>query len=153
MRRYALVLFGYCRRRLGDDHLAEDAVQEVFLRAWRRLAGEEPQNVPGWLFAAARRCCLEIARKRRRVAGAAAIWEDPAAADPPGGAPSNLAVRLERALSRLSDTERALIYMKHMQGLKCREIARAGNTPLGTVTGTLSRAYARLRSALAQREP
>ncbi len=141
VRTHADALFGYCYRQLHDHHLAEDAVQEVFFRACKRRAVENSDNVVAWLFGAARRCCLEINRKRHKQPAGNAIPEE--LAEPPGGAPSEW---LEGALERLDDAERGLIFMKYTQGLKCREIAETTGMPLGTVTGTLARAYSKLRS-------
>jgi RNA polymerase sigma factor (sigma-70 family) len=143
---HARALFAYCYRRLGDRHLAEDAVQEAFYRATRRTARDEVANMPGWLFGAARRCCAELSRRRRRRLGRRRPLDDAAGEpDVPAAAPDDLSDRLELALGRLSDGERGLIYMKHTQGMRCREIAEATGRPIGTVTAALARAYAKLR--------
>ena len=60
---------------------------------------------------------------------------------------------VQAAMQDLSDGERALVTLKHVEGLKCREIADRLGMPLGTVTGTLARAYGKLRLAMkAQQE-
>lgn len=149
VRLYSAALFRYCFGRLGDRHLAEDAVQETFLRAYRALTSGSVDMLPGWLFGTARRCCLELGRKRRRLEvggqGRAAVTADPAAPVGQGGAAGQA---VEDALEHLSDAERALIHLKHVEGMKCREIAAALGKPLGTVTGTLARAYGKLRRDL-----
>jgi RNA polymerase sigma factor (sigma-70 family) len=55
---------------------------------------------------------------------------------------------LEVALERLDDAERSLVFLKHVEGLKCREIAALTGQPLGTVTGNLARTYRKLRRSL-----
>jgi len=151
VRLYSAALWRYCYGRLGDRHLAEDAVQETFLRAHKALGSGGVENLPGWLFGTARRCCLEMGRPRSPLsAGDGAAMDalsDPAAA---GGRES---ADVDAAMERLNDGEQALVMLKHVEGLKCREIADRLGMPLGTVTGTLARAYAKLRRALrAQQE-
>ncbi len=144
VRRYADALFLYCARRLADRQLAEDAVQETFMRAWEGSANVAPPDVAGWLFGTARHTCQEIARRRRRAADSAApLDEEQAPAAPEASEP------VEIALDALDDFEQALLHMRHGEGLTCREIAEKTGRPLGTVTSALSRAYARLRTRLA----
>ena len=153
VRLYSAALWRYCYGRLRDRHLAEDAVQETFLRAHRAIASAGAggiENLPAWLFGTARRCCLEMGRRRRPVrAGDSAAMDalcDPAADG--RGSPD-----VDAAMEQLADGERALVALKHVEGLKCREIADRLGMPLGTVTGTLARAYGKLRLALkAQQE-
>src|SRR5262245_59002069 len=64
-RRYARPVLRRCRRILRNQHAAEDAMQEVFLRLWRyggsfRLAGHKL----GWLYRVAERCCYNELRRR-----------------------------------------------------------------------------------------
>ena len=145
MRTFCGPLFRYCYGQLHDHHLAEDATQEALLRAFRLMKNTKPKDTEAWLFGITRRCCQEIQRRRRRPAEQPGSLKD-LAAPPPASDP--LSAELESALDMLSDAERGLIYLKHAQGLTCREIAELEGKPLGTVTGTLARAYERLRSRL-----
>ena len=140
VRTYAASLFLYSVGRLRDRHLAEDAVQEIFLRAHR---AEVPDDAAPWLFGVARHCCQEIARRRKRAAeDAAPLDEMQVAAAPEGARP------LGEALEGLDDEETALVQLKHGEGLTCREIAERTGRPLGTVTSALARAYGKLRSRM-----
>lgn len=134
-------LFRYCHHHLRDRQLAEDAVQEAFLRALKSLETSRPDNVPAWLFGVARNCCREIQRKRGRSAGPA-----PDVAAPPP--PRDPDARLEAALDDLDDEEKSLLFLKHVDGKSCREIAEIAGRPIGTVTGTLTRVYAKLRARM-----
>jgi len=150
VRLYAAALWRYCYGRLSDRHLAEDAVQETFLRAHKAMGSGGVENLPGWLFGTARRCCLEMGRRRKSVSAGDGAAMD-ALSDP--AADSRESAEVDAAMEQLSDGERALVALKHVEGLKCREIADRLDMPLGTVTGTLARAYAKLRRALkAQQE-
>jgi len=137
---YADALFRYSARRLGDRQLAEDAVQETFMRAYRQQQAM-PADPGGWLFGIARHCCQEIARARRRPAEAAKPLDDAPAPEPPEP--------LDAALDGLDAAEQALLHLKHGEGLTGREIAARTGQPLGSVTSALSRAYSKLRDRLA----
>src|ERR1700730_10446800 len=60
--------YGYARRHLGETNLAEEAVQETVLRAWRDRKRLAPSvgTMRGWLLAIERRVVLELARARSR---------------------------------------------------------------------------------------
>jgi len=146
--RYWMPLYRYCRSFTGDGHLAEDAVQETFVRTYRSAAKIEPSKLQAWLFTVARRCCLEIIRKRQR----AAVHESASAmmnsAD--GGTDGLDAIR--DAVASLDAEDREVIYLKHTSGLKCRQIAEVTGRPLGTVCSNLARAYKKLRERLESRQ-
>jgi RNA polymerase sigma factor (sigma-70 family) len=65
--RYGRPLVGVCRKVLGDDSEAEDAVQHTFATAWKelqRLDWAGPDNVKPWLFTIAHNRCLTMLRAR-----------------------------------------------------------------------------------------
>ena len=59
---------------------------------------------------------------------------------------------LEEAIAVLPETYRQVILMRYYEGLSCQDVATRLGMPLGTVTKTLSRAYALLRQELQARE-
>ena len=58
-------LYRFALRQLGDDGLAQEVVQEVFLRAWRRADSFDPSvaSLRVWLFAIARNAVIDEARR------------------------------------------------------------------------------------------
>jgi RNA polymerase sigma-70 factor, ECF subfamily len=62
-------LLAHCRRMLGSLHDAEDALQDVLLKAWRGLPNfRERSSLRSWLYRIATNVCLDaIARRRKRV--------------------------------------------------------------------------------------
>jgi RNA polymerase sigma-70 factor (ECF subfamily) len=59
---------------------------------------------------------------------------------------------LEEAIAVLPESNRQVILLRYYEGLSCQEVATRLGMPLGTVTKTLSRAYALLRQELKARE-
>src|SRR3954465_3031489 len=71
--RHHAALFGFCRHMLGSREEAEDALQQVFVAAYRELqAGREPEHLRAWLYAIARNRCVSMLRARRDDLAAAA---------------------------------------------------------------------------------
>ena len=144
VRRHWQDLYRYCRCLVGDGHLAEEAVQETFLRTYRAVERMEPSQVQAWLFGVARRCCLELIRKRRR----AGVHEAAAGQLRQAAAGEEVFEAVREAVDSLEESDRELISLKHTAGMKCREIAEVTGRPLGTVTSALARAYQTLRERL-----
>jgi RNA polymerase sigma-70 factor, ECF subfamily len=61
-------IFRFCTRLVGDRGLAEEAVQETFLRAWRAADRWDPASgsVRTWMYAIARNVCIDLLRSRSR---------------------------------------------------------------------------------------
>ncbi|MFD4669639.1 sigma-70 family RNA polymerase sigma factor [Lentzea sp. NPDC058450] len=119
-------LYRFALRQLGDGQAAEEAVQEVFLRAWRSAERFDPDVASRrvWLFAIARNVVIDEARARarrdRRV--------DAAAAQLPGDvsdhADSVLDQQLvEQALLRISDAHRVALVETYLRGRSYQEVA------------------------------
>jgi RNA polymerase sigma-70 factor, ECF subfamily len=121
---------------------ADDAVQEVFIAAARRLSEFEGRSsMSTWLFAIAMRVAQRLrrdeARHRRRVE--AYERSEPDATSEPH-ARSEAAQLLHRLLDRLDDDRRAVFILAELEGMTAPEIAEALGVKLPTV-------YTRLRAA------
>ncbi len=155
--RHAAVVLALCRKRLPGGIDAEDALQETFIRAWRRLdAVVEPEKLRPWLYGVARFVCSE----RRRAAGRRAKHEDRAmlnqaarqAARHDEPAPhvesaqrDEALQRLDAAMDKLSDRERLAI---HLYYLDADPIAAAA-TALGLSRSGYYKLLGRARERLA----
>jgi RNA polymerase sigma-70 factor (ECF subfamily) len=136
--RYRNRVYGYIRQMVRADDLAADLTQEVFLRAYQSLPRlKAPGAFRGWLYQISEEDAGELALP-----------------DPTPG-PERVAVRahlseaVSRALARLAPERRAVVILHHLRGLSVREIARAMNTPEGTIKSRLGRARADLKQHLA----
>lgn len=79
--RHRRALLAHCYRMLGSLADAEDAVQEVFVRAWQHLASFESRaSLKSWLFVIASRVCIDLGT--RRSARRLPLQDDVAASDP-----------------------------------------------------------------------
>lgn len=68
LQRYTVLLIGVAYKYLKNKELAEDAVQQVFLKALTHLPDEEIHNFRGWLYILMRNHCLQYLRDRRHTA-------------------------------------------------------------------------------------
>jgi RNA polymerase sigma-70 factor, ECF subfamily len=142
-RRYERRLFGLGIRLLGDQGLAEELVQETFLRVWRTADRFDPSRgtVAAFVLAIARRLAIDLWRRpsSRPLQSAA---ETPAAIDETiDRLLLQLAVR--DALDSLPPAHREVLELSYHSGLTQAEVASRLGIPLGTVK---SRAYHALRA-------
>jgi len=149
VQRYQRPLFAYLSSRLGNPLEAEEAAQESFVRAFMSLKTlRNPESFYAWLIGIAARVLREQFRARKRREKDRAIAEDLLPEDS-GPAPE---YPLEEAIAVLPETYRQVIVLRYYEGSSCQEVATRLGLPLGTVTKTLSRAYALLRQELKARE-
>jgi RNA polymerase sigma-70 factor (ECF subfamily) len=141
-------LYRAARRSLGDDHLAEEAVQETFLRAWRAADryDERLGSLRTWLFAILRNTVIDLTRAD--AARPLRALRDPRddvdrAAEVDELDRALLAWQVEEALRRLSDDHRTVLVAVHLQGRPLAAVAAELRIPVGTVK---SRAYYALRA-------
>lgn len=67
LQRYTLLLLGVAMKYLKDKDHAQDAVQQVFLKAITHLPKDEIQNFKGWLYVLTRNHCLQVLRDKHYV--------------------------------------------------------------------------------------
>lgn len=144
-------LYALAARLTGDAAAADDLVQETFVRAWQALqSGDAPEAPEAWLRRIAVRLYLNTQRGgfARRVVR----WCDEAlhgVADPiPSEPEPTFEAALARALTRLSERERAAFVLRHIDDRSTREAADALGVSDGTVKTLLSRAVAKMQVAL-----
>lgn len=130
---------------LRDESLADDAVQEVFLEAWRRAESFDPGrgSVRAWLSVRARSRCLDRLRKSGRRGE---VELDTASECLESRAEQKMdTVHLPQAFSRVSDEEREVILLGYFEGLTSAEIAERLGLPQGTVKSRTRSAMQKMR--------
>lgn len=130
---------------LYDGQQAEDAAQEVFLRAWTGLRRFRFRAAPfTWLYRTARNVCSEFNRRR----AAQPLDGDPLDGE---GTPERQADDIERArrvrqlVAALPERQREVVLLRLFEGLPVRDTARAMGCREGTVKALLHKAMHRLR--------
>ena len=137
----------------GDEHAAEDVVQEAFFRAARFFASFRGGDGRTWLLAVIRRASFDWLRKRR--GGAASFDENIHDRGDESMNPESLMIRqddtqlLRDALEELPPEFREIIVLRELEGLSYQQIAVVIDVPVGTVMSRLSRARRQLQRRLA----
>jgi len=140
---------------LRDRALAEDAVQEALVAAWRDLrALRDPDAWDAWLYRLTVRACYRQANKVRRRATVEFIEIADPEAGPMFDNTDGIAERdrLERHLGRLPIDQRAVIVLHFFVGRPLTEAAAVLDIPVGTAKSRLHRGLESLRIAM-QGEP
>jgi RNA polymerase sigma factor (sigma-70 family) len=141
-------LFNIAQLMLRDRDLADDAVQETLVLAWRDMRGlRDPAGFDAWLHRIlVRSVYREAERERRRSVGTMHL---PAAGiDPDSSGAVADRDAIERGFRRLRPEHRAVLVLRHYLGYSDDEAAAAMDIPAGTVKSRLNRAMSALRSEL-----
>jgi len=157
--RYARVVFAFAQRIVRDRGLAEELLQEVFFRAWRRADAYQAGRgeLITWLLSLTHNLAIDELRKRRRRPQKAEGTEPALLLDgvaTPGPTVEETAWlgalrgELAAALATLPPAQRDAIALAYYGGLTQREIAEALGAPLGTIKTRLRLGLDKLRVEL-----
>ncbi len=141
-------LYGAATLILHDRTLAEEAVQETMIRAWRDLPRlRDADRFDAWLRRVLVHACIDIARSERRRSPTAELDGDWRAS---GDEIAQLADRdaIGQAFKRLTLEHRSILVLRHYLGYSVPDLADLLRIRLGTAKSRLSRAEAAMRSAL-----
>lgn len=134
---------------LGSDGVADDVLQDVYVRAWRSLKQlRDPARFDAWLRRLVVNACLNQRRSGRRLD--AAIRRLCSRQEETPGPEAAVAMRdeLERALARLPVEQRALLVLRYGADLSSDEVGKILSIPPAAVRGRIHRAVVRLRIEL-----
>jgi RNA polymerase sigma-70 factor (ECF subfamily) len=131
---HQVAVYNLCYRMLGDPHLAEDAAQETFLRAFRSRGRFDPARpARTWLLSIAAHHCIDSLRRKARLTWLP-LGDQPLAGPEPSPEAALLQsegeAEVRRLLDRLKPDERAAIVLRYWQDLSVDEIAEiTGSSP------------------------
>jgi len=153
--RFGRVAYGLALRIVRDQALAEDAVQDAFLAAWRTAArfNAERAKASTWLLTLVHRRAVDLVRReqRRRTEP----LPETAVAPTEAAADDVAYLRLERervqaALRMLPDQQREALELAYYGGFTQSELADRLGQPLGTIKSRMFAGLSRLRELLAE---
>ena len=142
-------LLSIAYRILRDLGLAEDAVQQTLVLAWRELPSlRDVERFDAWIHRLLVNACYREARRGRRWATNVRVLPVDGPAAPDDFASVVERDQLERGFRRLPPEQRAVFVFHHYVGLTLPETAEQLGVPLGTVKSRLHYATNTLRAAL-----
>jgi RNA polymerase sigma-70 factor (ECF subfamily) len=156
--RHSHAVFRVAYRMTGNEHDADDVVQETLLRAYRQLGRfEERANFGTWLHRIAINCSLDLLRARGR--SDKHYGGDPEEVELTGAIKSDaqqdrlllsaeLQEQVKAAMERLSGNERTAFVLRHFEGMPVEEIGKTLGIQVNAAKHTIFRAVRKLRESL-----
>jgi RNA polymerase sigma-70 factor (ECF subfamily) len=156
---HSRAVFKVAYRMTGNEHDADDVVQEVFLRAYRQIGSfEERANFSTWVHRIAVNCSLDLLRSRGRhekhYVRDTEDGEMTLNAESSEPRPDRLLLSAElhkqvsAALERLTGNERTAFVLRHFEGMPVDEIGKALGIQNNAAKHTIFRAVRKLRESL-----
>ncbi|PYX98820.1 MAG: RNA polymerase subunit sigma-24 [Acidobacteria bacterium] len=163
--RHGRKVFGLAYRMTGNEHDADEVVQETFLRCYKRLDSFEARSTfSTWLYRIASNCALDLLAKRKQdkthIVESDARDDDANpeertldyASPQPGPErmllSSELRQRVAGAMKRLTDVERTAFVLRHFEGRSIAEIGAVLKVREEAVKNTIFRAVKKMRTEL-----
>jgi len=156
---HSRLVFRVAYRMTGNEHDADDVVQETFLRAYKQLGRfEERANFGTWLHRIAVNCALDLLRSRGRLDRH--YGGDPEEAEMMGAISSSdpqqdrlllsaeLRSHVTAAMEKLSGNERTAFVLRHFEGMPVEEIGKTLGIQVNAAKHTIFRAVRKLRESL-----
>jgi RNA polymerase sigma-70 factor, ECF subfamily len=148
--RYHRAVWSVTRRTIGSDHLAQEAMQDTFIRAWQGAASyDQTRPLAPWLLTIARRTALDLVRREFRPTRGGHDEEQDAVVEAPGIDEAWLSWEIHEALTQLTEEEREIVRLSFFEDLTQPQIAERLKIPVGTVKSRSHRAHRRLAELLA----
>lgn len=152
-------LYAYMLRMCGNHDLAEDIVQDAFVRVLLNLHRFDPRfRFSTWLFTIAKRLLMNRIQKMKPVYDSDVVGSRAGNHDEPWQAPAAHETRrrdvdaIGRALLELSDDQREIVILFHQQDWPIARIAEFKNMPEGTVKSHLHRGRRKMRDHFEKHE-
>jgi len=146
-------LYGVIVRILGRRDLADEILQEVYVRVWQRAGEYDPASSSPitWLATIARNRALDEAKRKtmRSLDDCPELLQVPSEDDPLANHERNEHVRrLDACLDRLEPEKREIVLLVYYYGMTREEISNRLNRPVATVKTWLRRSLAQLKDCL-----
>ena len=146
-------------RMTGKPEVAEDIVQEAFVRVLKNLDRFDDRfRFSTWLFTIAKRLYVNAAQKKAPAFDSDTVGSQGGEADGPGlesaehESMGHLRAIIDAALRDLNDQQREIVLLFHQQNWSIQAVAAYLDMPQGTVKSHLHRARARMRQFIESRD-
>ncbi len=159
VKRYLPLIYGFVRNYIGNEDIASDITQEVFVKAWKNLKQfDRSKSFKTWIFTIAKRTAIDILKKRNAIPFSA-INQDgggdfsESLADTTRSIPEQLSLKetgheLVLAFAKLPVGYDTVIKLRINDGLKFQEIAKFLREPLNTVKSRYRRGISLLKNII-----
>jgi RNA polymerase sigma factor (sigma-70 family) len=144
-------LYAFIVSRVKDTEVAENLLQDVFVKAWRNASQYDPAKgrLFIWMYKICSNCCIDYLRSKQHRINSQSVYSG----DKSDSLRHYVAVGLmpdriglHNMLNKLSTDEREVLELVYFKGFTQAEVAGLKNIPLGTVKTRCSRAIKKLRS-------
>ena len=156
--RYSRLVFGMARNALGDQGLAEEITQDVFMRVWNKASTYQAVQgkVVSWIAGIARNRAIDVFRHQKSLLdGKSLSLEELPLFDPPDSLNVEQEIesrlkerRVQQALFQLPIEQREVLALAYFRGYTHKEAAEALGQPLGTVKTRIRLGMQKLREIL-----
>ncbi len=150
-------LYGIVLRISRRRDLADEVLQEVYVRLWDRADRFDPAKASpiAWMAAVARNSALDEVRKKQIVEAGVPIEEASHVADPARPALELLELaddgrRLADCLGRLESSRRDMVRLAYLDGWSREELSQRYGAPVATIKTWLHRSLKQLKDCLSQ---
>lgn len=144
---------------IGDEHLANDAAQEVFIKVYRSIDRfKEESQLSTWVYRITVNVAIDFQRRlaRSHTLSLTPDEEEGPIPEPPDTGPTpestleqkELSAMLQKAIDQLSENHRSVLVLRDVEGLPYKDIAQTLGCTEGTMKSRLKRAREALRNIL-----
>jgi RNA polymerase sigma-70 factor, ECF subfamily len=161
--RYARAVFSFAVRIVRDGRIAEEVLQEAFMRSWQQSGRFELNsgNYASWLLSITHNLAIDEVRKSQRRPQRADLVDisdvlrsevDTTVNVEEAAEATELRGVIRAAMDHLPEPQRRVIELAYFEGLSQREIAAFLNEPLGTIKTRMRLGMQKLKDVLAEQE-
>jgi RNA polymerase sigma factor (sigma-70 family) len=153
-RKYEKLIYSFTYKMTGDQEIAEEVIQEVFLKLWKKHAPYDHSKgkFSSWLLTMTRNTCLDSLRKRKKHESVEYMEQDSLQVS--NETPADIVEWKEKGkaiqdcIRSLKEDQQRIVHLFYFKGLTQQSISKNTDTPLGTVKGRIRLALKHLHSCL-----
>jgi RNA polymerase sigma-70 factor (ECF subfamily) len=143
-RRYYPAMVAIAHSIIGDRHLSEDAAQQTFAKAVRKMAQlKNKSKFAGWLAAICRNVAVDLAHKRERLQGTEDLSTIAA-----NSHENDITEAVKEALNKLSASAKEIIFLRYYDGMTYEQISAVLEISEQAINGRLRRAKKKMANYL-----